>query len=98
MELWCGIVGTRSCDRVWKVKEIWSGGQTPYPGLTNREVIELIFKGERLGQPERCPDTIYKIMQGEKVIELSSSLLKFCGEASPQNFRRELDNSITNEL
>ena len=42
--------------------EIFSWGKIPYVGWSNKETIENLKQGERLEQPNDCPDEIYKIM------------------------------------
>nr|CAI5828820.1 unnamed protein product [Callosobruchus analis] len=43
--------------------EMYTFGQTPYGDLKGSEAIKLIEEGERLKQPESCPDHIYDIMK-----------------------------------
>eukprot|EP01114_Cavostelium_apophysatum_P005290 TRINITY_DN1609_c0_g1_i2.p1 TRINITY_DN1609_c0_g1~~TRINITY_DN1609_c0_g1_i2.p1 ORF type:complete len:602 (+),score=84.00 TRINITY_DN1609_c0_g1_i2:143-1807(+) len=42
--------------------ELFSYGALPYPGLTNREVVDDIQAGRRLTRPPKCPEEIYKLM------------------------------------
>jgi len=42
--------------------EIFSGGKTPYPGATNREVIDFVDKGHRLNRPLKCSHDVYSLM------------------------------------
>ena len=42
--------------------EIFTRGHSPYPGLTNSQVLEKVEKGYRMSQPENCPYQIYNIM------------------------------------
>ncbi|CAG9759921.1 unnamed protein product [Ceutorhynchus assimilis] len=42
--------------------EMYSFGASPYGDMKGGEAIALIDKGERLSQPEACPDHIYKKM------------------------------------
>ncbi|XP_069461833.1 tyrosine-protein kinase Blk isoform X2 [Ambystoma mexicanum] len=42
--------------------EIVTYGRTPYPGMTNPEVIRHIDKGYRMPRPEKCPPELYEIM------------------------------------
>ncbi|XP_072024999.1 uncharacterized protein [Amphiura filiformis] len=42
--------------------EVFSYGDTPYPGIPNHDVFYYIKKGNRMGCPNNCPDTIYKLM------------------------------------
>ena len=37
-------------------------GQVPYPGMTNREVLEKVEQGYRMPPPPGCPDLLYQIM------------------------------------
>lgn len=34
--------------------EIVSRGRTPYPGVHNHELLDLLLSGHRLKQPEEC--------------------------------------------
>lgn len=43
--------------------EMFSFGQQPYGDMKGIEVTELVMRGERLQQPERCPDDVYRIME-----------------------------------
>ena len=45
------------------LREIFSLGEVPYQGLANRDVIDFVRSGERMKQPERCPDDMYSIMK-----------------------------------
>uniref|UniRef100_H2RUE1 Tyrosine-protein kinase n=1 Tax=Takifugu rubripes TaxID=31033 RepID=H2RUE1_TAKRU len=42
--------------------EIISYGRTPYPGMTNPEVIRALEKGYRMQKLDSCPPELYKIM------------------------------------
>lgn len=42
--------------------EMYSFGESPYGDMKGSDAIKLIDAGERLKQPEACPDNIYKIM------------------------------------
>ncbi|XP_024865685.1 tyrosine-protein kinase HCK isoform X3 [Kryptolebias marmoratus] len=42
--------------------EIISYGRTPYPGMTNPEVIRSLEKGYRMQRLESCPSELYEIM------------------------------------
>ncbi|KAK3880901.1 hypothetical protein Pcinc_014640 [Petrolisthes cinctipes] len=42
--------------------EITTGGATPYPGLTNAEVVEHLERGYRMPQPPSCPPKLYNLM------------------------------------
>lgn len=39
-----------------------SYGATPYPGWSNRTVIDEVTKGYRLPKPDDCPDDLYQVM------------------------------------
>ncbi|XP_076003228.1 tyrosine-protein kinase receptor TYRO3 isoform X2 [Genypterus blacodes] len=43
--------------------EIMSGGRTPYPGVHNQEVLDLLLSGHRLKQPEDCDHRVYAVMR-----------------------------------
>jgi hypothetical protein len=43
--------------------EIFSLCITPYAGLSNREVVSYIRRGERLDKPGHCPHDMYETMQ-----------------------------------
>ncbi|XP_068569755.1 tyrosine-protein kinase receptor UFO isoform X2 [Cebidichthys violaceus] len=45
---------------VW---EIVSRGRTPYPGVHNHELLELLMSGHRLKPPEDCDHRLYEVMQ-----------------------------------
>ena len=36
--------------------EIYSYGRSPYPKMSQKEVVEAIPKGYRMDQPEECPE------------------------------------------
>ncbi|CAG2209266.1 CD332 [Mytilus edulis] len=42
--------------------EIFSLGETPYPGLQSREVPGKIKQGYKMKKPEYCDDTFFKVM------------------------------------
>ncbi|KAG5835964.1 hypothetical protein ANANG_G00249590 [Anguilla anguilla] len=42
--------------------EIITYGRTPYPGMTNPEVIRSLEKGYRMQRPDSCPAELYDIM------------------------------------
>ncbi|XP_066279334.1 tyrosine-protein kinase Mer-like [Branchiostoma lanceolatum] len=42
--------------------EIITRGATPYPGVANHEVYDLLLKGLRLQKPRDCSDQLYQIM------------------------------------
>jgi len=42
--------------------EIESGGKMPYSGLGGIEIVDFLKSGQRLKQPDGCPDNIYQIM------------------------------------
>uniref|UniRef100_UPI0037E9002C ephrin type-A receptor 2 n=1 Tax=Semicossyphus pulcher TaxID=241346 RepID=UPI0037E9002C len=43
--------------------EILSRGRTPYPGVHNHELLELLQSGFRLKPPEECDDKLYEVMR-----------------------------------
>uniref|UniRef100_A0AAQ4RL44 receptor protein-tyrosine kinase n=1 Tax=Gasterosteus aculeatus aculeatus TaxID=481459 RepID=A0AAQ4RL44_GASAC len=43
--------------------EIVSRGRTPYPGVHNHELLELLLSGHRLKPPEDCDHNLYEVMQ-----------------------------------
>ncbi|XP_039677411.1 tyrosine-protein kinase receptor TYRO3 isoform X2 [Perca fluviatilis] len=43
--------------------EIVSRGRTPYPGVPNHELLELLLTGHRLKPPEDCDHKLYEVMQ-----------------------------------
>eukprot|EP00803_Ostreobium_quekettii_P004159 evm.model.scf_1037.5 EVM.evm.TU.scf_1037.5 scf_1037:22658-32305(+) len=45
--------------------EIFSDGKEPYAaeGLTDKEVMDRVLKGDRLPKPAGCPDAIYELMR-----------------------------------
>ena len=43
--------------------EIWTYGLTPYPSMTDEEVVNRINRWYRLYKPPECPDEIYNLMQ-----------------------------------
>ncbi|XP_028996065.1 tyrosine-protein kinase Mer [Betta splendens] len=42
--------------------EIVSRGRTPYPGVHNHELLDLLLSGHRLKQPEDCDHRLYRVM------------------------------------
>uniref|UniRef100_A0A3P9Q6E2 non-specific protein-tyrosine kinase n=1 Tax=Poecilia reticulata TaxID=8081 RepID=A0A3P9Q6E2_POERE len=43
--------------------EMMSRGKMPYEGKSNKEVMDILKSGLRLGCPDRCPPNIYRIMK-----------------------------------
>ncbi|XP_010772573.1 tyrosine-protein kinase receptor TYRO3-like, partial [Notothenia coriiceps] len=43
--------------------EIVSRGRTPYPGVSNHELLELLLSGHRLKPPQDCDHKLYEVMQ-----------------------------------
>jgi hypothetical protein len=43
--------------------ELFSWGQTPFPGMSNRDVLQQVPQGYRMSSPEGCPPEVYQIMQ-----------------------------------
>ncbi|KAK7099744.1 tyrosine-protein kinase Fyn-like [Littorina saxatilis] len=44
------------------LQEIMTKGRTPYPGMHNREVLELVGRGYRMPKDSQTPDAVYKKM------------------------------------
>ncbi|KAM4699569.1 tyrosine-protein kinase Fgr isoform 1-T2 [Discoglossus pictus] len=44
------------------VCELLTKGRIPYPGMSNREVLEHVEKGERMQSPPGCPSSLYDMM------------------------------------
>ncbi|XP_061198284.1 tyrosine-protein kinase SRK2-like [Saccostrea echinata] len=42
--------------------EIVTRGQTPYPGMMNKEVLEQVDRGYRMPSPAHCPESMYEMM------------------------------------
>ncbi|XP_034470950.1 tyrosine-protein kinase receptor TYRO3 [Hippoglossus hippoglossus] len=42
--------------------EIVSRGRTPYPGVHNHELLDLLLSGHRLKPPEECDQKLYDVM------------------------------------
>ncbi|ETN67641.1 proto-oncogene tyrosine-protein kinase src [Anopheles darlingi] len=42
--------------------ELVTYGRTPYPGMTNAEVLTQVTRGYRIPQPQNCSTSLYKIM------------------------------------
>jgi len=42
--------------------ELFSNGDLPYPGMSNKETVEQILKGYRMNPPENCPPVIIQLM------------------------------------
>ena len=59
-------VFTTKCD-VWSfgivLYEIITYGSSPYPGMTDAEVIEALQTGYRMPCPDDCPEQLYDIMK-----------------------------------
>jgi len=43
--------------------EIFSFGRSPYPRMSQKEVVEKITQGYRMEKPEECSDPVYDVMQ-----------------------------------
>ncbi|XP_030287856.1 tyrosine-protein kinase receptor TYRO3 isoform X1 [Sparus aurata] len=43
--------------------EIVSRGRTPYPGIPNHELLDLLLSGHRLKLPKDCDHKLYEVMQ-----------------------------------
>ncbi|XP_068754925.1 tyrosine-protein kinase TXK-like isoform X2 [Montipora capricornis] len=43
--------------------EIYSGGLSPYPSMTNMDVVEKVPAGYRLEKPHECPDEIFRLLE-----------------------------------
>lgn len=43
--------------------EIFSMGYMPYPGVSNREVVEFVMRGGRMEPPRHAPDSIQNLMK-----------------------------------
>ncbi|KAL5502796.1 hypothetical protein EMCRGX_G009624, partial [Ephydatia muelleri] len=43
--------------------EVFSLGATPYPGVANHEMLELLFHGLRLKLPTLCPENMFKLIE-----------------------------------
>ncbi|XP_051285550.1 tyrosine-protein kinase receptor TYRO3 isoform X2 [Dicentrarchus labrax] len=43
--------------------EIVSRGRTPYPGVHNHELLDLLLSGHRLKPPEDCDQELYEVMR-----------------------------------
>ncbi|CAF4905958.1 unnamed protein product [Rotaria socialis] len=43
--------------------ELVTYGRTPYPGMTNAEVLRKVDQGYRLPQPPNSPSSLYTIMR-----------------------------------
>ena len=41
---------------------MFTWGKIPYAGWTNKETMDHLTNGERLGKPDECPSEIYEIM------------------------------------
>jgi len=41
--------------------EIITKGRTPYPGMNNRQTLEYVESGNRMTQPQVCPDHLWSI-------------------------------------
>ena len=44
------------------IYELLTKGAVPYPGMSNRQVLEAIEQDYRIPSPNNCPDALYKIM------------------------------------
>ncbi|CAF3651473.1 unnamed protein product [Adineta steineri] len=70
--------------------ELVTYGRTPYPGMTNAEVLRQVEQGYRLPQPPNCPLSLYAIMHE-------------CWHAQPENrpsfsaLQYRLENEYTGE-
>jgi len=43
--------------------ELFSEGNLPYPGMSNKETTEQVLKGYRMTPPENCPVQISQLMK-----------------------------------
>ncbi|CAH1253440.1 tyrosine-protein kinase Fyn-like isoform X1 [Branchiostoma lanceolatum] len=43
--------------------ELVTHGKIPYPGMSNKEVIEEVSRGYRMPQIRDCPDSLFELMQ-----------------------------------
>jgi hypothetical protein len=41
--------------------EIYSFGRSPYPKMSQKEVVEAIPKGYRMDKPEECPEVSWAL-------------------------------------
>lgn len=59
-----GLYSTKS--DIWSfgilLHEIFSRGQTPYPGMSNQEAFMKVEAGYRMSCPAECPPNMYKLM------------------------------------
>ena len=44
--------------------EIFSLGETPWPGVGDMEVVRNVRLGKKMDPPARCPPAVYEIMSG----------------------------------
>lgn len=42
--------------------EIITHGRTPYPSMSNQEVLQQVSRGYRMPKPQNCPDKLYQLM------------------------------------
>lgn len=42
--------------------EIWTLGETPYPGIDVNRLYQFIREGKRMSRPEACPEHVYTLM------------------------------------
>lgn len=42
--------------------EVVTHGRTPYPSMSNQEVLQQVSRSYRMPQPANCPDRLYQIM------------------------------------
>lgn len=43
--------------------ELVTKGRVPYPGMVNREVLEQVERGFRMGCPQGCPESLHELMK-----------------------------------
>lgn len=43
--------------------EIWTLGETPYPGIDVNRLYQFIREGKRMSRPESCPERVYHLMR-----------------------------------
>jgi serine/threonine protein kinase len=43
--------------------ELFSEASTPWPGISNREAVDIILRGEIMNKPANCPDQVYELIQ-----------------------------------
>ena len=89
ISLWCNTFRSFGV-LLW---ELYSYGKTPYPGVENRDIANLLQTGYRMQAPECCPEQMQLIMascwlldprERPTFVDICKSLGASIGNAPPE--------------